>query len=154
MPGYGTEKEGSKKTLRHQGIQKAISNKKEKSTFFQFLAPDGDMLSGLADKYSQNSILNINKSLTDHPNSFNYIEVECDLFENIVEKTNIDFLSLDTEGNELEILETINFNKYNISIISVENNEYNDRFINFFSNKNYILVAKLGCDEVYKKQQI
>mgnify|MGYP003346742789 CR=1 FL=1 len=107
------------------------------------------MLSGLADKYSQNSILNINKSLTDHPNSFNYIEVECDLFENIVEKTNIDFLSLDTEGNELEILETINFNKYNISIISVENNEYNDRFINFFSNKIGIVTINICKNNIY-----
>jgi FkbM family methyltransferase len=133
-------------------IQKAISNKKETSLFFQFLGEAGNMLSGLADKYSQKSIFDINKGLENNSNSFNYIEVECDLFENIVKETHIDFLSIDTEGNELEILETIDFNKYNIDIISVENNEYDDKFINFFSNKNYTFITKLGCDEIYKKQ--
>jgi len=134
-------------------VQKAMSNKKENSLFFQFLGEAGDMLSGLVDKYSPTSMMHINKSKKDHPNSFNYIEVECDIFENIVQESIIDFLSLDTEGNELEILETIDFNKYDIKIISVENNEYDNRFSKFFSSKNYSFVAKLGCDEIYKNNK-
>jgi hypothetical protein len=64
----------------------------------------------------------------------------------------IDYLSIDTEGNELEILNTIDFTKYDIKAITVENNDYDDKFHKFFSDKkDYKFVTRLGCDEVYIK---
>ena len=39
---------------------------------------------------------------------------------------NIDYLSLDTEGSELSILSTFDFNNYNINLISVEGDECDD----------------------------
>ena len=83
--------------------------------------------------------------------SFDYIDVECDLFENIIQNNKIDFLSLDTEGNELKILQTINFNKFDIDVITVENNDYDNKFFNYLTPKEYQFVIRLGCDEVYKK---
>jgi hypothetical protein len=48
--------------------------------------------------------------------------------ENIVDQNHIDFLSLDTEGNELKILQSIDFDKFNIDVITVENNDYDNKF--------------------------
>jgi hypothetical protein len=107
------------------------------------------MLSGLADEFNQRGIENIHHNIQN--NEFDYIDVECKTFESLIDVYNIDFLSLDTEGNELKILQTIDFNLYNIDVITVENNDYDDKFSNFFSNKPYQFIGRLGCDELYKK---
>lgn len=54
----------------------------------------------------------------------------------------IDYLSIDTEGSELLILEHHDFNKYNFQYISIEHNrcsEYRKNIENFLNSKNYYL---------------
>ncbi|MEH6549117.1 MAG: FkbM family methyltransferase [Pseudomonadales bacterium] len=50
-----------------------------------------------------------------------------DLLEKYDSPTHIDYLSIDTEGSEFEILNGFDFNKYDISIISCEHNYTKDR---------------------------
>jgi FkbM family methyltransferase len=45
-----------------------------------------------------------------------------DLLEKYNAPTQIDYLSIDTEGSELEILTSFDFKKYNVKIITVEHN--------------------------------
>ena len=129
-------------------IMKAISDKVGNAQFFQIIE-GADMLSGLVDEFNQLGIQNIHANLQDTENEFDYIEVELDLFDNIVDQAKIDFLSIDTEGNELKILQTIDFNKYDIKVITVENNDYDDKFVNFLVPKGFTFVKRLGCDELY-----
>jgi FkbM family methyltransferase len=129
----------------------AISNKNETTQFFQIKEGGPAVLSGLVNEFSQQAIARINENLDETTQEFDYIDVECKTFDSIVDVYNIDFLSLDTEGNELKILQSIDFSKYNIDVITVENNDYDDKFINFLTNKNYNFVTRLGCDEFYKK---
>jgi FkbM family methyltransferase len=51
----------------------------------------------------------------------------------------IDYLSIDTEGSEYEILSNFDFDKHNISIITCEHNFSNDRTLiyNLLSSKGY-----------------
>ena len=132
-------------------VNLAVSDKTGNASFFQ-INSGPDMLSGLADEYTQNSISRIYDEMKSNPNAFSYIDVQTDTFNNIVDFIDIDFLSIDTEGNELKILQSIDFNKYNIRVISVENNNFDSTFIEFFADKPYNLVTQLGCDEVYVKQ--
>ena len=129
-------------------VKKAIAEKIGKAQFFQILE-GADMLSGLVDEFSQKGIKNIYANLSNDNSGFDYIEVELDLFDNIVDQTEIDFLSIDTEGNELKILQTIDFNKYNIKVITLENNEYDSRFVEFLIPKGFTFIKRLGCDELY-----
>lgn len=131
-------------------IKKAISDKKEKSQFFQ-ITEGADMLSGLVNEFTDDAITRIHQELQAIPENFDYIDVECDLFENIIDRNRIDFLSLDTEGNELKILKSIDFNKFNIEVITVENNDYDEKFFSFLIPKGYQFITRLGCDEIYKK---
>ncbi len=129
-------------------VKKAIADKIGHAQFFQ-IVEGADMLSGLVDEFSQKGIKNIYSNLESKDSGFDYIDVELDLFDNIVDQIEIDFLSIDTEGNELKILQTIDFSKYNIKVITLENNEYDSRFVNFLSSKDFTFVKRLGCDELY-----
>ena len=64
---------------------------------------------------------------------------------------NIDYLSIDTEGSELNVLKGIDFDKFNINIISVENNGYNDNVKNYLESCNYEFLCKVCGDEIYAK---
>ena len=65
----------------------------------------------------------------------------------------IDYLSLDTEGSEFEILKHFNFDDYNIKIITVEHNYSTNRKLiyNLLKSKNYKRVLKeySRCDDFY-----
>ncbi len=135
-------------------VKKAISNKVGVDRFFQ-ITSGPEQLSGLESGFNQSGISRIYECYNnDDTFDFEYIDVECDLFENIVDQTQIDFLSIDTEGNELSILQTIDFTKFNIDVITIENNDYDDKFTNFLTPKGYQFVTRLGCDELYKKQKL
>ena len=74
------------------------------------------------------------------------------LEENLV--TNIDYLSIDTEGSELNILKGIDYNKYSIDIISAENNNDSDMSVRLFlESKGYSFITKCCADEIYKKNK-
>ena len=144
--------ESLKSNRTNRCVMKAISDRVGKSQFLQII--DGpDILSGLVDDFTQNALKRINNEMNSIPEGYkyDYIEVECDIFDNILDQTKIDFLSLDTEGNELKILQSIDFNKFDINTITVENNDYDLKFVNFLTPKGYKFITRLGCDEIYKK---
>lgn len=71
-------------------------------------------------------------------------KVETLTFSDALKKGNapksIDYLSIDTEGSELEILQTIDFDKYNISVLTIEHNNHEDkkdRIIEIMTNNGY-----------------
>ncbi len=66
--------------------------------------------------------------------------------------TRIDYLSIDTEGADFEILSSIDFNTFDIQVIGIENSCFGDRIISFVSKKGYELRAVLGADEIYLKR--
>ena len=54
----------------------------------------------------------------------------------------IDFLSLDTEGVELEVLKGLDFDEFKFKYILVESRDI-DRIVNFFKTKQYVLEEQL-----------
>ena len=62
----------------------------------------------------------------------------------------IDYLSIDIEGEELNLLSSIDFQKYNIKVISVENNIPDKlNYHSFFKNKNFSFFDRIGQDEIF-----
>ena len=72
-------------------------------------------------------------------------------FSDIVPKdTDIDYLSIDIEGGEMSLIESINFDIVNIKVISVENNVPKEQnFKNFFEGKNFNYFDRIGQDEIF-----
>lgn len=63
--------------------------------------------------------------------------------------THVDFLSLDTEGSELEILKSIDFSQVTIDVITVENNFSESHVQEFLEARGYMLITRLHVDDVY-----
>ena len=63
----------------------------------------------------------------------------------------IDYLSIDTEGADFDIIRSIDFEVLDVSAISVENSGWEERIAAYMGAKGYRLVAVLGNDEIYLK---
>jgi FkbM family methyltransferase len=132
-------------------VQKAISDVAGPSQFFT-IKGYSDMLSGLADKYPQDHIARINREIEQYDQSYDYIDVMCSTFDEEVKQTNIDLLSIDTEGAELDILKTIDFTKYSVNIMVVEYNYFNQELIDLIYKNNFEVVQQRGVDLIIKNK--
>jgi len=64
---------------------------------------------------------------------------------------NIDFLSLDTEGSELQILKSFDWNKIRIHVLTVENNFRSSEVKDYLSGKGIQWIHNLsGQDDIYE----
>lgn len=113
-----------------------------------------EMLSGFVDFYDKEHIKRIEKELIGYGGSKEVIDVNViNLNDYLLEKdiTYIDYMSIDTEGGEFDILKTIDFSKIDIKIVGVENN-YNDQEIKkFMAVKGFSMIKRIECDEIYIK---
>ncbi len=65
--------------------------------------------------------------------------------------THVDFLSLDTEGSELEILKTIDFSAITIDVMTIENNFNEPHIRHYLEQQGFIFVQRLTVDDVYMR---
>ena len=97
-------------------------------------------------KQSRLSVMEIDNNHELRNNS-NTIEVETISLNNLIEEnaseSNIDYISIDTEGSEYEILKDFNFKKYNVEIFTVEHNfveKKRDLIFALMTSHNYVRV--------------
>jgi len=71
---------------------------------------------------------------------------------------NIDFMNIDVEGHELNVLNSIDFSKYKIKFICIEMIDHNEhanlinKKLSIILNKNgYILEKQIGFNHIFKK---
>lgn len=84
------------------------------------------------------------------------VEVEVETLPNILEiagyPTKIDFISVDTEGTELDVLKGFDFDKYDVTLFVVENN-YDDKEIgDYMLSKGYVRDQRYKINDFYIRQ--
>ena len=117
---------------------RAVYNKSGIQIEFRELSDHKD-LSGIVETFlNDNHVKKRNNPLND-----NYL-VETvsltDLLDYYNAPTDIDFISVDTEGSEFEILSAFNFDRYKVKIFTVEHNYIDDKrnkIYNLLTTKNY-----------------
>jgi FkbM family methyltransferase len=113
-----------------------------------------EMLGGILEFMDEEHIERINREIATHAEcSIEDIPVECKRLDKILNKhgvNKIDYLSIDTEGAEYEILQSLDFNKLNIRLMSVENNK-DSKVHNLLSSKGY-RYCSIGLDAFYYKE--
>lgn len=111
-----------------------------------------EMLSGLLNNYDQKHLQRIQREIRERGGKTQQIEVACFKLNDLLENHqfyHVDYVSIDTEGGELEILKSIDFDRFIIDVIDVENNYNDPRINNFLVSKGYKFVTRLVCDEIY-----
>lgn len=132
--------------------QEAVYNTSGLTLTFD-IAKNGDLMSGIShhiDKHK--SFVNSNKES---------IEVKTMSLLDILDRANapsfIEYMSLDTEGSELEILKTFDFEKYTFGLIDVEHNHVEPRrteIKNLLLSKRYVYKGENAWDDMYKHHSV
>jgi FkbM family methyltransferase len=103
----------------------AVSNKTGTAEFISF--PDSTYWSGLAETMTPEHVATAKKWISEYHHKFSGVQrftVQTNTFDDIMrdfpDVSNIDFLSIDTEGHELPVLQSIDFSKYRFGLIAIE----------------------------------
>ena len=84
-----------------------------------------------------------------------YVEVDTMTFEELMSNykdiNHIDFMSLDIEGGELDVLKSIDFDKYSFGLITVEYNDNYDEILELMNSKGYKKLMDNHCDLIFIK---
>jgi FkbM family methyltransferase len=133
-------------------IDKAVYNQSNQTVIFD-IANKHDLLSGISsyiDRYSKK--VNSNKT---------QINVDTITLNDLLEKANapvfIDYLSLDTEGTEYEILKSVDFTKYTFGLIDVEHNYIEPKRTHIhelLTSNGYIFIRQNKFDDSYKHSSL
>lgn len=70
------------------------------------------------------------------------------LFEDYIGSRKIDFLTIDVESLDLQILQSLDFRRFRPSLICVEfnNNDDEKKLLSFFQSVNYQVINTIGCN--------
>ena len=111
--------------------------------------------------YYENSPINQQNSLISSDENQKKIKIKSYKLDEVLTLNNInkvDFINIDTEGNELDILKSINFDRINPFLFSIEENSFfleNDSKkakISFMKEKNYELINIIGVTMFFVKK--
>ncbi len=131
-----------------------------KVTFTVFSSENPDfrwihMLSGVTSYFHKNHI----ESLDTFISQQNCIKRErivnmehVSVIFDLLPRPEIDYLSVDTEGGEEKILAAIDYNKYFIHIISVEDNWNEGLTTEHLKENGFLLIKHLGVDRIFINQ--
>ena len=111
--------------------------------------------------YYENSPINQQNSLISQDDNQKKIKIQSYKLSEILKMQNInsvDYINIDTEGNELEVLMGIDFDKINPTLFTIEdnsfdlNNEIKKKKIIFLKEKNYELINIIGVTMFFVKK--
>lgn len=111
-----------------------------------------EQLSGMCSTYDKRQLDIVMNDLSVYGGNCAVMQLPCVRLMDILEQrgiTHVDYLSLDTEGSELEILKTIDFSKVSIDMMSVENNFHEPFIREFLATKGFIFIEHVVVDDIF-----
>jgi FkbM family methyltransferase len=126
-------------------LECAITNNEGEEKFMR-VSGYSEMISGLVNDYDYRHMVRLNNEISEKGGNIDIVNVKTYKLESIFDKyniTNINFLSIDVEGAEFNVIKSINFNKVFIDVIIFENN-YKDisiEIIKYLKQKGYYMLC-------------
>lgn len=66
----------------------------------------------------------------------------------------VDFLSIDVEGGEIDVLDSIDFERYRFGLITIENNAGTAKLAKYMNRHGYVIFLDLGVDLMFIPSRI
>lgn len=134
-------------------IQSCISDKEGTILFRQVC--QHEVFSGIVEKTDPRHIANLAKNYSTA--ELRYYEVPCTTLSTLIHTYSIekiDFLSIDIEGGELDILRSLSDEELTlIDVICVEDNYNNPQFIEFLTSKNFQFITRMTQDIIFRNKK-
>ena len=135
-------------------IQGCISNLCKNELLFRAASSSvcTEMLSGLAKTYDPVRYQILTHEVNKTGGNLQILHVYCFLVNDLLKNNNIphvNFLSINTAGGEYEIIESIDYDRFTIDVISVDDSYDDPRFIPFLERKGFKLERKSGPDLLF-----
>jgi len=111
-----------------------------------------DMLSGMAATYGADHAARRDREIAADGGAQTIITVPAARLRDILAERNIGevhFLSIDTEGGELAVLQGVDFTRTFIHAIAVENNYRSAGLGDFLKPRGFVPLARLAVDDIY-----
>ena len=142
-------------SIRKNSVKYCISDKDKEDVEFTVFKLIGNNLSAISSLIPDDRLINSHKHLIqDTTKILVQVRSLTSLLDELNFNKDIDFISIDTENTELDVLKGIDFNKYNIKMLVIENN-YNEPFCeNYLIDYGYIKINRLAVNDFYIKKSI
>ena len=130
----------------------AIANE-EKELDFMVIDGYAEMLSGLISKYDPQHLDRVHRETQQHGDKVTVTKIKCKSLSTILLENNlyhVDYLSIDTEGAEVSVIESINFDQCSFDLISLECNYDSTNLNNIMKSKGFVFLQKICGDNFYK----
>jgi len=143
----------------------AISNKEEEVNFLSITGPC-NVLSGIMEYYNTQHLSRIKSELAgfaNYPKGHEYystqeiVKMQALRLQTLFDKYSmydVNLVSIDVEGAEMQVLESIDFNKTNIDCFLIENNYGLDKETEFLEKLGYIKHSNIQWDLVFIKNSL
>ena len=125
----------------------------EKECNLDFICVEGyaEMLSCLYSDCSVQHMQRITDEISKHGGSCKILQVKSKTLNDVFEENEFDsisYLSVDTEGAELSVVRSLDYAKYKVDIISIENN--NNDAGDYLVNNGYSYITTVCGDAIFK----
>jgi len=139
-------------------VEGCIYDKSATVKFLKVVSHIGEhtnMLSGILENYDDRHLMRVQSEISEGKGACETIEVKCYKINDLLKQQgikHIDYLSLDIEGGELDVLKSIDYDAYEIDVIDVENNYKTDEFEKFLTQKGFEKFKTLAWDDIYVRK--
>lgn len=135
-------------------VECAIDAQPGERPFLQIVGPN-QQLSGLLHNYDPRWKAMLENQHRIHKNEQNVLQVPCRRLQDIFDEhgiTRVDYLSIDTEGSEMQVLNSIDWDRMDIRVITVEDAHSDLPAPAFMETKGYKVVHKKWPDIFFAKK--
>ncbi|MDC1142803.1 FkbM family methyltransferase [Planctomycetota bacterium] len=113
-----------------------------------------NMLSGIVGRYDKRHWQRFENEVAANGGTIETIKVASQTFNECVPPgAQVDFVSIDTEGAEIAVLQSIDFSAVDIKYFVIENNFKENTIADFMGTKGYVLKTTIHVDQVFERKQ-